>query len=696
MNQITRLTLVTLSAFIINTGLQANPSPSDDPYLWLEDVLGDKSLEWVEGQNKKSLNVLENLPTFKPFFDKNLEIYNSSEQIAYPTLQGEYIYNFWRDQDHVRGILRRTSLSEYSKTTPAWETVLDVDALAEAEDENWVYKGNNCLYPEYRHCIITLSRGGADASVRREFDMQEKIFVKDGFITEESKGGISWIDKDHVFVGTNFGEGSMTDSGYPRISKLWTRGTDLSAAKTIFEGDKTDVGIWGAVYTTPEGSYPIVIQAQTFYTSTGYYYNNGKLTPIEIPADAELSSIFKGQLLVQLKTDWEINNTTYPQGSLISIGFDAFMQGSRDFTLVVNPDKRSTISSLATTRDRLMLNMLNNVRSELYAYTFTNGEWQHVKVDTQTKGSISIAASTDTSNHVFYSYTGFLSPSTLYYLDEDLQSRKIKSLPAFFDASPYIVSQHAVFSKDGTLIPYFMVARKDMQLDGTNPVLQYGYGGFEVSRKPSYSATIGVDWLDQGGVYVLANIRGGGEFGPAWHLAALKENRQRAYDDFIAVAEDLIKHKVTSAEHLGIRGGSNGGLLMGVMLTQRPDLFNAIVCQVPLLDMKRFNKLLAGASWMAEYGNPDIPEQWEYISKYSPYQNLDTDKQYPKVFFTTSTRDDRVHPAHARKMVARMEAMDIPLYYYENTEGGHAGASNKKQSAYVNALIYSYLLDQLK
>ncbi|MCF6263633.1 MAG: prolyl oligopeptidase family serine peptidase [Xanthomonadales bacterium] len=696
MKSISRTAVFTLSLLLLTTALQAEQKPAEDTYLWLEDVLGEKALGWVEAQNKKSLKVLENLPTFKPFFEKNLEIYNSDEQIAYPSLRGEYIYNFWRDQDHVRGILRRTSLQEYRKAEPTWETVLDIDALAESEDENWVYKGNNCLYPEYRHCIVTLSRGGADASVRREFDMQKKAFVKDGFITEESKGGISWIDKNQVLIGSDFGADSMTDSGYPRISKLWTRGTDLSAAKTLFAGDKTDVGIWGAVYTTPEGNYPIIIQAQTFYTSTMHYYHDDKLTAIEIPADADLSSIFKGQMLVRLKTDWNINNNTYPQGSLISIDFDAFMQGSRDFTLVVNPDKRSTISSLSTTRDRLLINMLNNVRSELYAYTFADGQWQNKIVDTPTRGSISVVASSDTSNQVFYSYTGFLSPSTLYFLDDELHSSKVKSLPAFFDASPYIVSQHSVASKDGSQIPYFMVARKDMQLDGTNPVLLYGYGGFEVSMRPSYSATIGVDWLDQGGVYVLANIRGGGEFGPAWHLAALKENRQRAYDDFIAVAENLIQHKVTSPQHLGIRGGSNGGLLMGVMLTQRPDLFNAVVCQVPLLDMQRFNKLLAGASWMGEYGDPDIPSQWDYISKYSPYHNLNSDKSYPKVFFTTSTRDDRVHPAHARKMVAKMDAMGIPLYYYENTEGGHAGASNKKQSAYLNALIYSYLLDQLK
>ncbi len=696
MSRNNNIIILVLAVLAITTNVIANPKSDADQFLWLEEVQGEKALSWVEGQNKQTLEVLENLPTFQQFFDKNLEIANSSEQIAYPSFRGDYIYNFWRDATHVRGILRRTSLAEYKKAEPAWETVLDIDALAKSEDENWVYKGNSCLYPEYRHCIVSLSRGGADASVRREFDMQTKAFITDGFITAESKGGISWINKDTVMIGSDFGAGSMTDSGYPRITKIWNRGSPLADAKIVFEGKQSDVGIWGVVYNTPTASYPVIVQATSFYTSNTYSYNDGELTKIEIPEDANISGIYKGQLLVRLKTDWNVNVATYPQGSLISIDFEKLLGGSRDFSLVINPDKRSTISGLSITHDKLLVNMLSNVRSELFSYTFNAGKWQHSRVDTPALGSISVVASSDTSNDVFYAYAGFLKPTTLYYLDENLQSQEYKSLPAFFDASPYIVSQHATRSKDGTLVPYFMIARKDIQLDGTNPVLQYGYGGFEISMRPSYSATIGVSWLDQGGVYVLANIRGGGEFGPAWHLAALKENRQKSYDDFIAVAEDLIKHKVTSPQHLGIRGRSNGGLLMGVMLTQRPDLFNAVVCQVPLLDMRRFNKLLAGASWMAEYGDPDIPEQWEYIRKYSPYQNLDADKTYPKVLFTTSTRDDRVHPGHARKMVALMEAMGKPVYYYENTEGGHDGASNKKQSAYLNALVYSYLLDQLK
>jgi len=417
---------------------------------------------------------------------------------------------------------------------------------------------------------------------------------------------------------------------------------------------------------------------------------------LEIPEDAEIDGVFKRQVLISLKSDWTVGEKTYPQGALISMDSDSLLGGGNDFYTVVDPGERETISSVTTTADSVLVNMLNNVSSELFRYTFDGEKWHSEKLDAPGMGTITVKAASDTDDRFFYMYEGFLSPDSLYYSDKDHKSEKVKSLPAFFDSGPYKTVQYSAISKDGTAIPYFLVARKDLVLDGKNPTLLYAYGGFEVSKKSIYSATIGSSWLDQGGIYVNANIRGGGEFGPAWHHAALKDKRHKAYEDFIAVAEDLIERGFTSPKHLGVKGGSNGGLLVGVAATMRPDLFNAVVCQVPLLDMRRYNVLLAGASWMAEYGNPDIAEQWAYIKEYSPYHNLDARKNYPKIFFTTSTRDDRVHPAHARKMVARMMEMGKPLYYYENTEGGHAGAANLKQSAYVNALIYSYLLDQLK
>lgn len=674
-----------------------NPLFADeDPYIWLEEVTGKKALEWVVERNRESLSVLEALPTFQPMFDRHLEIYNSDKRIATPTILGDYIYNFWKDENYERGLWRRTTLAGYREQEPEWETVLDLDALANAEEENWVYKGADCLYPKYERCILSLSRGGADATVSREFDMVKKEFVEDGYYLPEAKGGISWIDEDNVMVMTDFGDNTMTDSGYPRIVKLWKRGTPVEEAVVIYEGIKEDVGTFGYMINTAEGNYPYILRADTFFTSKKFLLQDGSPVALDLPDDADIEGVFRRQVLVTLKSDWTVGDKTYPQGALISIDSDSLLGGGRDFYTVVEPGERATISSISTTRDSVLINMLNNVRSELHRYTFDGERWHSEPVDAPSMGTISVVSASNTDDTFFYTYEGFLSPDTLYLSDKGGKSEKIKSLPDFFDSDPYQTVQYSAISKDGTAIPYFLVARKELVLNGKNPTLLYGYGGFEISRKATYSATIGGSWLDQGGIYVNANIRGGGEFGPAWHHAALKEKRHKAYEDFIAVAEDLIERGFTSPQHLGIKGGSNGGLLVGAVVMMRPDLFNAVVCQVPLLDMKRYNHLLAGASWMGEYGNPDIPEEWAYIKKYSPYHNLDAGKTYPKIFFTTSTRDDRVHPGHARKMVARMMEMDKPLYYYENTEGGHAGAANLKQSAYVNALIYSYLLDQLK
>ncbi|MBT8141950.1 MAG: S9 family peptidase [Gammaproteobacteria bacterium] len=667
-----------------------------DPYLWLEDVDGEKALNWVKARNKESLDYLEAIPGFKELNKKNLEVYDSDERIAYPSIRGDYVYNFWKDDEHIRGIYRRTTLAEYLKSDdPDWKTVLDIDALAESENKNWVYKGSSCLYPEYTRCILNLSIGGSDAVVRREYDLNTQSFVENGFVTKESKGAIAWLDKDTVMVGVDFGPESMTDSGYPKLSKLWKRGTPLTDAKTLFTGQQEDVGIWGYVINVPEGSYPFIRRSSTFYTGETHYYHNDKTTKLDLPKDADFNGIFKEQMLVELKSDWEVGGQVLKQGSLVSIGFENFLAGKRNFTVLYEPSERTSVAGFSTTRDHLLLSVLNNVRSELYKYEYAHGSWTNSKVDTPDLGNLSVVATNDTANDYFYTYTGFLNPNTLYYVDNNGKQRKVRSLPDFFDAGKYQVQQFEVTSKDGTKVPYFMVARKDLELNGKNPTVMYGYGGFEVSLRPSYSATIGIDWLDQGGTYVLTNIRGGGEFGPKWHHAALKEKRPRAYEDFIAIAEDLIDRKITSPQHLGIRGGSNGGLLVGAIYTMRPDLFNAVVCAVPLLDMKRYNKLLAGASWMAEYGDPDIPEQWDYIKNYSPYHNLEKNREYPKVFFYTSTKDDRVHPGHARKMVALMEEYGHPNYYYENIEGGHAGSTNNEQAAYISALTYSYFKDQL-
>lgn len=668
----------------------------EDPYLWLEEVDAEKSMEWVHAQNK-STDALKNDPAFQSIYDKNLAILNSDERIAYPGIRGDYIYNFWQDDKHIRGIWRRTTMEEYRKERPTWETLLDIDALSEQDGEKWVFKGSTWLAPGYQRCIISLSRGGGDAVVNREYDAVARQFVEDGFNLPEAKGGISWVDQNTLMVATDFGEGSLTSSGYPRIVKLWKRGTPLSEAAVIFEGETSDVGIWGYAEQTPERSYQIVYRAITFFTANVYSLENGELLRLDIPEDASLKGFFKNQMIISLKTDWVVGGASYASGAMLSIDFARFLDGSRQFTIIAQPDEKSSIESVNSTKDYLLVNTLNNVRSELYRFTFKDGNWEKQKENAPDFGSIKIYDADQYSNRYFFTYNSFLIPTSLYFVSgDDGEITRLKSLPAFFDDSKYEVRQLQATSKDGTQIPYFVVHAKDIEFNGKNPTLLYGYGGFEVSMRPRYSAAVGSIWLAKGGVYAVANIRGGGEFGPKWHLAAMKENRQRSYDDFIAVAENLVEQNITSPAHLGIMGGSNGGLLVGAVFTQRPDLFNAVVCQVPLLDMRRYNKLLAGASWMGEYGNPDKPEEWAYIKKYSPYHNLSADKKYPKVYFGTSTRDDRVHPGHARKMAAKMGDMGHDVYYYENTEGGHAAATTNEQRAFGNSLVYTYLFQQLK
>lgn len=669
----------------------------NDPFLWLENVDGAKSLEWVKAHNETTVNELRKNPAFDDIYNTAYEVLNSRGKIAYPSFTGKYIYNFWQDEKNERGLWRRTTLEKYMSTDPQWEVLLDIDSLSKAEGIQWVYKGSDQLYPDYNLCLVSLSKGGGDAVEIREFDLTKKKFVKNGFFVPASKSNVSWIDKNTVYIGTDFGPGSMTSSGYPRLVKIWKRGAKLKDAKTVFSGEASDVSSSAYVINTPERNYHFIYRGVTFFTRQVFAVENGRQIRLDIPEDAEFNGIFQKMMLVSLKSDWETGGRKFRQGSLLSINYDEFMKGGRNFSVVAEPSERLSIESVTTTKNFIVVKVLNNVSSELYRYKWDGSSWNKEKINAPEYGNISVSTTDDLySDKYFFSYTGFLSPTSLYFVSDNGSITKVKSLPEFFDTKDLSVEQFEVPSKDGVKIPYYVVHNKAMKYDGSNPVLQYAYGGFEVPTLPSYSGVTGKVWLNRGGVYVVANIRGGGEFGPAWHRSVLKENRQKVFDDMIAVSEDLIKRGITSPKHLGIRGGSNGGLLVGAVFTQRPDLYNAVVCQVPLLDMKRYNKLLAGASWMGEYGNPDKPEEWEYIQKYSPYQNLSEEKTYPKVFFMTSTRDDRVHPGHARKMAAKMESMNKPFFYYENTEGGHAAAVTNKQSAFSSALMFSYLWNQLK
>jgi prolyl oligopeptidase len=674
----------------------------EDPYLWLEEVENEKALAWAKERSEKDTAVIEATREFAEIHPRLIEIYNSRDRIPTPGIRGSWIYNFWQDAEHVRGVWRRTFLSEYVKESPAWETVLDLNALAESEGENWVWSSADCLKPDYRHCMIRLSRGGADATVEREFDTVAKEFVKDGFVLPEAKHQIDWMDENTLWVATDFGEGSLTASGYARIVKKWRRGTPLADAETVFEGSVDDVYVYAFSDHTPEERYDIVSVVPEFFRGTSYLRLGGRLVKVDMPEDAQMRGFFKGQMLVSLRTDWTVGGTTYPQDALLAVELDEFLMGKRIFEVLFEPEDRVSLDQMGSTRNHLVFTTLDNVHSRLYRLAPAEKSWAKEEVELPGIGTVSLRQRgssgsffSDSTEDFFFTYTDFVTPTSLYAVGRDGKPKKIKSSPAWFDATGMTVAQYGATSKDGTEIPYFVFMPKDFKADAANPTVIYAYGGFEESRLPRYSAADGIGWVSRGGVYVLANIRGGGEFGPKWHQAAMQEKHQNNFDDLIAVAEDLIERKITSPEHLGIMGGSQGGLLVGGAFVQRPDLFKAVACAVPLLDMKRYNKLLAGASWMAEYGNPDT-DDWDYIKLWSPYQNLDPKANYPEVFFWTNTRDDRVHPAHARKMVARMTEMGHKVYYYENTEGGHSAGANLNARAYTDALEYSYLWMKLR
>ncbi len=675
---------------------------SADPYLWLEDIHGSRSMAWVKQENARTKQQFMDNAEFDKTRGEILQVLDSEARIPYVERMDDYLYNFWQDKTHPRGIWRRTTLDEFRKTDPRWETVLDIDALNQTEGKKWVFKGAQCMKPAYTHCLVSLSPGGGDAVEVREFDLPTKSFVKGGFFLPVAKSSLSWIDADHVYVGTDFGPGSMTKSSYPRIVKEWTRGTPVSAAKLVYEGKPDDLAVSAYHDRTPGFERDFVSVAKDFFHSEDFQLRHGKLVKIDTPADAS-ESAHRQWLLVQIKSPWTVGGKTWPAGALLATNFDDFMAGKRDFVALFTPDAHTALAGYNWTRNHLILDVLDDVKSRLDVLTpptSAKNEWTREALPGAPKfSSITvIATDPDHSDEYWLNVTGFLDPPSLERGVLGSQAAEvIKHEPAFFDASKFTVSQHFVTSKDGTRVPYFEIAPKDMKLDGSNRTLEYGYGGFEVSLLPRYSGSIGRAWLERGGVYVIANIRGGGEYGPAWHKAALKANRPKAYQDFAAVAEDLIKRGVTSSQHLGAEGGSNGGLLMGNMLTEYPHLYGAIACEVPLLDMKRYSHLSAGASWMAEYGDPDDPAQWAFIKTFSPYQNVKPDMHYPAVLFYTTTSDDRVGPVQARKMAAKMEAMGYPnVWFYENTEGGHGAGADNAQAATMHALAYDFLWDKLK
>ena len=655
-----------------------------DPYLWLEEVEGERALSWVREQNAITLAELHADPRFDQFESEALAIHEAKDRLVYGKIRGDFIYNFWRDEVHIRGIWRRSPLQQYLDGKPVWDVIIDIDALAEAENENWVYKGVSGLPPTYNRFLIELSRGGKDAVVVREFDISTRSFIEDGFYVAEEKSTVSWINEDQVFVATDFGPGSMTESGYAASVKVWIRGEDLAESPELARVDTKDVGTWGWTVFTAERNYSLISKSKDFWTHEILLLDeNMGTTKIELPIDADLKGVWKDQAFAILRSDWMGSS----KGSLIALDL-----ASNQKTNVFVPNTKSSILSVDFSSSYLLLTIQEDVVDKVLRGVLKDNLWVLEDLNLPQGGTIYINGANPLNDNFFYTYNDLITPTTLGYFEDAMADLKvIRQSPARYDSENLEVNQKFATSKDGTKIPYFLVSSKDMALDSNNPTLLYGYGGFEVSEKSQYWSKTGKLWMEKGGVLALANIRGGGEYGPAWHQAALKTNRHKSYEDFIAIAEQLISTKITSPGKLGIMGGSGGGLLVGAVFTMRPDLFNAVVSQVPLLDMLRYHKLLAGASWMGEYGDPDDPIEGAYLKKYSPYHSLSADTKYPMPMFTTSTKDDRVHPAHARKMVARMMEQGHPVMYYENIEGGHAAGANLKQYATRAAIEFTYL-----
>ena len=679
---------------------QQTDTDGADPYLWLEEITGEDALNWVREHNEPTMGELGG-DRFEQMRSEALEVLDTDSRIPYVRRRGEYLYNFWRDAANPRGLWRRTTLDSYRTEQPDWDIVIDVDQLAADDDTNWVWAGADVIEPDHCVALIRLSPGGSDAAVVREFDMRTREFVDDGFQLPEAKSQVSWEDRDTVLVGTDFGEGSLTDSGYPRVVKRWRRGQPLAAAETVFSGAPTDVIAAAAVDRTVGFERTLVSRALDFFNEEVYELRAGELIRIDTPTDASIS-LHRDWLLIELRTPWfyslGANVENYPAGSLLAADYDDFLSGTAELKVVFAPDEHTCLHHYAWTRDRLIVVTLADVAS--HVEVFTPGTWTSEPVTGLPENTnTTIAAAASLGDELFVDSAGFDTPSRLLYGTagrDDISANftPIKYAPSFFDAEDIEVAQHFATSDDGTSIPYFVVGHRHRRAAG--PTLLGGYGGFEVARTPGYDGVLGRLWLSRGGTYVLANIRGGGEYGPTWHTQAMREGRHLVAEDFASVARDLVARGVTTVEQLGAQGGSNGGLLMGIMLTRYPELFGALVCSVPLLDMRRFHLLLAGASWVAEYGDPDDPDDWTFISKYSPYQNISTDHRYPPVLITTSTRDDRVHPGHARKMTAALEEAGQPVRYYENIEGGHAGAADNAQTAFRAALVYEFLLRTLQ
>ena len=681
---------------------QTTPPPAEQPdnYQWLEDVNGDRAIAWVKEHNAKSAKVLEADPRFADLDAKALKVLESPDKLAEPSLIDGVLYNTWQDAQHVRGIFRRTSVADYMTANPHWQTLVDFDALSQHDNEKWVPQGESCLYPGNEYCFVELSAGGEDAATLREFNQKTAQFVPDGFVLPHSKQDVTWLDKDTLLVGRDWGAGTMTKSGYPFVVKLWKRGEPLEKAQEVFRGTQDDVNASATQLNDMEGHHVVLFNRSINFFEQQVFLRTPAGTPrLGLPGKLNVVGMLHGQIVVELNQDWKPagSDQVFAQGSVVSLELKDLERDPEHLkpTAIFVPTQTEFEQEAAVTRNCIVMTTLENVQGRAYVYSLSGHAWTRKKLDVPDNASVAIETTNNSDDTFFLAVTGFLMPSSLMFGDGNAALKTAKTLPPQFDASGLTVEQLSATSKDGTRVPYFVAHRKDIKYDGSNPTLLTAYGGFQSSSTPYYSGVNGKLWLERGGVYALANIRGGGEFGPAWHEAGLKLHRQRIYDDFAAVAEDMIARKITSTRRLGIMGGSNGGLLMGVEMTQRPELWGAVVIQVPLLDMLRYEQIAAGASWVGEYGSVSVPEERAWLAHISPYNQLRRDVNYPEPFIFTTTKDDRVGPVHARKFAARMEEFGKPFYYDEIIEGGHAAGADLKEKARTWAIQYTYLTEKL-
>jgi len=681
-----------LVAFLISAPA-AIAVAQDDPYLWLEEVEGPKALAWAEAENARTAGVLETDPRYQPMLGEARAIFTARDRIPTPRFRAGGIDNLWQDAEHPHGLWRHASEASYRTADPAWETLIDVDALSKAEGKNWFFKGATCLKPQETLCLVRLSNGGGDAVELREFDTNAKAFVPNGFRFPEAKQYVEWLDRDTLVVGREWTPGEVTESGYPYVLKIVGRD---GSAREIFRGRKADVWAQPVVLRGEGGKADglIVNRGLSFFEAEFSLVTDKGLVPIALPKKAREEAYVDGQVVFSLQEAWG----GFQPGAVVAYDLAALKADAAKArpTLVFQPGPRQAVQQVSATDGRLIVTLLEDVKGAVDAYDFEDGRWTGKRLALPKDANITLVDTAGSDDELFVTVEGFLTPTSLWLADAASgQTQQVKALPARFDASTHMVEQFWATSTDGAKIPYFVVRPKAAKLDGSLPTLMYGYGGFQVAKPPIYMPEAGKLWMERGGAYVIANIRGGGEFGPAWHQAVLREKRQLAFDDFAAVARDLAARKITSARRLGIYGRSNGGVLTTVSMTQHPELWNAVVVESPLIDMLRYHKLSAGASWVGEYGNPDVPEDRAFIARYSGYQNLKPGVKYPLAYITTNTRDDRVHPGHARKFAARLKELGVPYLYYEQTFGGHANDADPELNARRWARHYVYLAQRL-